>query len=67
MATPSKKSPKMEQFFETMYGRTTAILLDYCAFCRKPATDFRDDLSRKEYTISGLCMRCQDEVFTDDP
>lgn len=24
---------------------------------------FRDDLSRKEFRISGLCQKCQDEVF----
>ena len=29
MATPSTKSPQMEQFFETMYGRTTAIPVSY--------------------------------------
>ena len=23
----------------------------------------RDTLSRKEYKISGLCQKCQDEVF----
>lgn len=25
--------------------------------------DFRDDLSRKEYSISFLCQECQDKVF----
>ena len=25
--------------------------------------DFRDNLSRKEYSISGLCQDCQDEFF----
>lgn len=37
-----------------------------CPFCGTvvdPIRDFRDDLSRKEYTISGLCQKCQDEVF----
>lgn len=24
---------------------------------------FRDELSRKEFDISGMCQRCQDEVF----
>jgi hypothetical protein len=66
MATPSEKSPQMEQFLETFMGRSTAILLDYCTVCRKPAENFRDELSRKEYTISALCQHCQDEVFGDD-
>ena len=25
--------------------------------------DFTDKLSLKEYTISGLCQHCQDEIF----
>ena len=25
--------------------------------------DFRDSLSKKEYTISGMCQKCQDKVF----
>jgi uncharacterized CHY-type Zn-finger protein len=34
-----------------------------CVACRKQITGFRDTLSEKEYTISGLCQECQDEVF----
>lgn len=34
-----------------------------CTSCRQPAGLFRDWLSEKEYKISGLCQRCQDEVF----
>tara|TARA_R100000426_G_C4755846_1_gene85189 strand:+ start:246 stop:500 length:255 start_codon:yes stop_codon:yes gene_type:complete len=34
-----------------------------CAFCPHPNFKFRDELSRKEYAISGLCMDCQDEMF----
>lgn len=66
MAAPSYKSASIEQFLESLYGRTTAILLDYCVICRKPAENFRDELSRKEYTLSGMCDSCQSEVFTDE-
>lgn len=36
-----------------------------CAFCADPINqdEFRDDLSRKEFEISGLCQKCQDWVF----
>lgn len=34
-----------------------------CVMCNKDATEFRDDLSRKEYNLSGLCQQCQDGVF----
>ena len=37
-----------------------------CAFCPNKITgreDFNDELSWKEYQISGLCQKCQDEVW----
>lgn len=36
-----------------------------CPLCGNPVNfeDFRDDLSRREFKISGLCQKCQDEVF----
>ncbi|KKL94018.1 hypothetical protein LCGC14_1868820 [marine sediment metagenome] len=36
---------------------------NYCSFCNKPAGEFNDRLSKKEFTISGLCQECQDETF----
>ena len=37
----------------------------YCATCGEAIDQagFRDDLSRREYTISGMCQVCQDSVF----
>jgi len=37
----------------------------FCPFCRKVVRkqDFKDDLSKREYGISGLCQLCQDSVF----
>ena len=35
-----------------------------CAHCNEPVVEFRDDLSLKEFGISGTC---QDEVFDTDP
>ena len=36
-----------------------------CPFCKKKVNedDFVDELSIKEFVISGLCMACQDEMF----
>ena len=36
-----------------------------CPFCQKEIIhgEFRDELSRKEYGISGLCQHCQDRMF----
>lgn len=67
MATPTPKSPKMEELLEEQFGRTTAIEANRCipepAGCGKPIVNFKDDQSDREYRISGLCQDCQDSVF----
>ena len=35
-----------------------------CPFCAEPIGEFKDALSIKEYTISGLCQNCQDKIFS---
>jgi len=60
---PSVKSTELSEFFEAFFGRTTAIETNMCVSCNEGIRDFRDDLSKREYVISGLCQRCQDEVF----
>lgn len=37
-----------------------------CATCGKPIGIFRDALSAKEFTISGMCQECQDEWECQD-
>ncbi len=37
-----------------------------CATCGKDMLhldNFRDDISRKEFKISGMCQECQDKTF----
>lgn len=36
-----------------------------CPMCGQPIdiTTFRDELSLKEFGISGICQECQDEIF----
>ena len=54
-----------EEMAFTLFGRsrTLAIAGNGCVSCGKSAVDFRDELSRKEHGISGLCQGCQDEIF----
>jgi hypothetical protein len=37
----------------------------FCPLCGKPICmeDFKDELSKKEFTISGTCQECQNGVF----
>jgi hypothetical protein len=41
------------------------VELGLCPFCKQKveARDFRDETSRREHGISGLCQPCQDEMF----
>ncbi len=34
-----------------------------CVTCNGKVEGFRDELSQKEFLISGMCQKCQDEVF----
>lgn len=67
--TPSQKAPAIEQMLERLGGRTTAINNDMCIArpygCGEPIEPFRDEISEREYTISGLCQTCQDSVFKE--
>jgi len=55
----------MINFSKLIYGRShiDAIANSICVDCQKPATQFKDELSSKEYAITGLCQKCQDSVF----
>lgn len=66
MATPSKKSPEMTDALDRMFGRSAAILANKCVICRGDAKTFRNEISKKEYTISGMCQSCQDSTFGVD-
>lgn len=69
MAKPSDKSEALESYLTAMLGhdRRESIAQDKCVpppiGCGGPATEFEDDISRKEFTISGLCQQCQNVVF----
>ena len=49
-------------------GHVDRVGLGLCPFCVKPIQqkDFRDALSKKEFEISGICQKCQDEFFKED-
>lgn len=41
------------------------VLQGKCPFCHKQVDPgkFRDELTLKEYQISGICQECQDDFF----
>lgn len=62
---PTKKAPGINAFLSSIAGkdRESTIRSDKCMFCDTPNVNFRDELSKREYSISGLCQDCQDKTF----
>jgi len=69
MATPSYKAKGIETMLDEsakqMFGRTRteSIRDDVCVMCGKDAKEFDTDDSRLEYSISGMCQKCQNDVY----
>ena len=56
-------------FFQLNTDAADKARLFKCIICSDDITgieSFRDELSRKEYTISGMCQKCQDGIFEAD-
>ena len=65
----------IDSFAKKAFGRSQSeaerkgALMAVCVFCGKPIdpkNDFRNAISLKEFTISGICQACQDGVFGKD-
>lgn len=73
MAKPSDKSPEMESAIDAaakvmgFRPRRASIEGNVCVTCgaKAPPESFKDALSVKEYSISGMCQSCQDGVFKE--
>ena len=66
---PTPKNPNIDKAIYAITGvdRIEAIKNDLCAFkCDEPDLDFRNDVSKNEYRISGICQQCQDNLFGRD-
>ena len=67
----SKKNPQIEKMLNSFTKSAFGTERDskQCAICSstkvKPS-DFRDKVSRKEFSISQMCQACQDEFFEED-
>ena len=62
---PSCKSSAIDLFIARFMGRSREIQIasNLCMTCQGEAITFRDKLSEQEYTISGMCQICQDQIF----
>ena len=60
------KSPEMKSALSELFpGYVNRVKQGRCPFCGQTVRewDFRDELSLREYHISGICQTCQDATF----
>jgi hypothetical protein len=62
---PSSKKPQIDLMLSRLTGKSREIQIasGLCMTCDGEAKEFKDDLSRNEYAISGMCQHCQDAIF----
>lgn len=68
---PTNKLEKLEaalsDFLGVKDGRLKSIRQNVCIpkpiGCGEPIGEFKDEISKREYLISGLCQKCQDKIF----
>ena len=55
----------LKELFPEEFAR---IELGNCPFCKKhiDPDSFRNEISKREFKISGLCQDCQDKMFGKD-
>lgn len=65
MSEPTPKSGILNDLLSVFSGkdREATIRSNECMTCGGKWLVFRDTESQKEYTISGMCQKCQDSVF----
>lgn len=66
---PTVKSKQIEDLLTKTAGisRQHANVLGICVWCKQEIkTPFRNEISKREYNISGFCQDCQDKTFGKD-
>jgi hypothetical protein len=63
--TKNDKRQLIDEIAKEVFGTTRAEALadGKCVACAATNLVFKDDLSKREFAISGFCQKCQDEFF----
>lgn len=63
-----QKPDLLKPVFDVFPEAKEAVEENKCPLCKETIRllDFRDESSCREYAISGMCQKCQDEVFNED-
>jgi len=58
----------MNEWLTRMFAKRDAAIEDHvCASCCEPILSFKDEVSEREYKITGWCQHCQDKFYEEDP
>ena len=64
---PTKKAPAIDATLKSVFGidriQSITKLLCVCCGASVDENSFKDALSKKEFAISGICQKCQDQIF----
>jgi hypothetical protein len=67
---PTEKNKNIDDLLNSLLGkdRKGTILKEVCMTCdaENVPANLRNMISKMEYQISGMCQKCQDEVFGKD-
>ncbi len=63
-----ERNPKLQLFIDQFTKSAFGWDGDetHCRTCNNDVGTFRDDLSLREFYISGMCQKCQDGTFGGD-
>ena len=64
----TQKAPAIEALLTAVTGnhRPSSVAELRCVFgghAGEHSMEFKNEISKREYTISGMCQTCQDKVF----
>ena len=61
----TQKDPAIDALIALLTGcsRQQAVEEGVCVTCGEEASKFRDEVSEREYQISGMCQSCQNDAF----
>ena len=64
---PTNKSLPIDAFLKAIMGKDRVEVINSrrCMTCNRGADYFKDEVSRREYSISGMCQNCQDRFFNE--
>jgi hypothetical protein len=64
---PTEKAPQIDKVITAIFGidRKASIENKTCATCgmEVKSDSFKNEISLKEFHISGMCQTCQDGIF----